>query len=483
MNIKAVLLAAACGLLAVLSNAAQSAEPSVDQDTAREVAIQFLDALSAGPEQDPKALAEIFFSADLRKRLGADRVVDLIGMLVDDFAGLDATDAVRELTANGDHWDVLVVSGLEQRFMFGLTFSGSIDPKIAGLTLDMLPPDVAAVKTEDLARTADNYLADRVARNDFSGSVLIAKRGEVIFAQAYGMADIRAMRLNTLDTPLNLGSMNKMFTGLLIGQLVADGTLNWDDKVGQHLPDFPNERIRDEVSLHQLLTHTSGVGSYWNQSYEDAKQELDSLDGFLATFIDEPLLFEPGQGNEYSNGGPVILGLIIEKYTDMNYYEAARHYIYEPAGMKHTDHYRTNDVAAGFAIGYYPSPDSDDMISNSVQLGLMGSPAGGGYASANDLLMFSGAIAAGILLDRDTLDQIWTPYAELGPDFGYGYLWGTGNLNGHHWVGHNGGSPGVSADYRYYPESGYTVIVLSNRDHIAAPVSDWLNELVTRSGG
>ena len=96
-------------------------------------------------------------------------------------------------------------------------------------------------------------------------------------------------------------------------------------------------------------------------------------------------------------------------------------------------------------------------------------------------MQFSNALASGILLDRDTLDQIWTPYAELGPDFGYGYLWGIGSLNNHRWVGHNGGSPGVSADYRYYPGSGFTVIVLANRDQIAAPVSDWLNELITRS--
>lgn len=97
------------------------------------------------------------------------------------------------------------------------------------------------------------------------------------------------------------------------------------------------------------------------------------------------------------------------------------------------------------------------------------------------MLSFSAAISSGALLEAKTLAQIWTPYAELGPDFGYGYLWGIGTLNGHRWVGHNGGSPGVSADYRYYPESGYTVIVLSNRDYIARPVSDWLNELVTLS--
>ena len=479
MRTKPLLIAIACGLVAVFSHAVQSAEPNIDQSTAKEAAIRFLDALSAGPEQDLNALSETFFSAELRERLGTDRALDILGMLSEDFAGLDVRDAVRELTANGDRWDVLVVNSLDQRYLFGLGFTESDDPKITGLMVNRLPPDVPTVKPDDLAKTAEKYLEDRVSKDDFSGSVLIAKGDEIIYAQAFGLADIQEKRPNTLDTPLNLGSMNKMFTSLLIGRLVADGTLNWDDKVGQHLPDLPNERIRDEVTLHQLLTHTSGVGSYWNQSYEDAKHELDSLDGFLATFIDEPLLFEPGQGNEYSNGGPVILGLIIEKYSEMSYYDAVRRFIYEPAGMKHSDHYQTNDASAGFAIGYFPGPDG--LVSNSEQLGLMGSPAGGGYASANDLLKFSEAIGSEKLLDRDTLKQIWTPYEELGPDFGYGYLWGTGMINGHHWVGHNGGSPGVSADYRYYPEAGFTVIVLANRDHIAEPMSDWLNQLVTLS--
>lgn len=473
------LSATACALLAAFSFTVHSLELRPDQVAAEEAAHQFLDALSAGPEQNLNALADSFFATEMRQRLGDERAQELLSMLSRDFSGLNAADAIREVTLNGEHWDVLVVNDFDQRYLLGITLIGATSPKLNGLTMEALPLDVPTVNAKDIAGTADKYIADRVRKNNFSGTVLLAKHDKIIYSQAVGMADIQAKRPNTLDTPLNIGSMNKMFTGILIGRLVADGTLNWDDNVGQHLPGLPNKRIRDEVTIHQLLTHTSGVGSYWNQSYEDAKHELDSLDGLLATFIDEPLLFEPGQGNEYSNGGPVILGLIVEKYMKMSYYDAARQFIYKPAGMSHSDHYRTDDRSAGLAIGYYPGPDG--LSSNSEQLGLMGSPAGGGYASANDMLSFSAAISSGALLEAKTLAQIWTPYAELGPDFGYGYLWGIGTLNGHRWVGHNGGSPGVSADYRYYPESGYTVIVLSNRDYIARPVSDWLNELVTLS--
>ena len=433
-----------CALMTFFSFSVQSAEPSINQPAAEKAAIRFLDALSTGPEQDLDSLSESLFSVKMRERVGPDRMRNMLDMLTDDFARIDATNAVREVTANGDKWDVLVVNDLGQHFLVALNLSGSTDPKISGIMVKPLPPVVPRVAPEDIAGTAEKYLASRVANIDFSGAVLLAKNSDIIYAHAFGMADLDTKRPNTLDTPLNLGSMNKMFTSLLIGRLVSDGTLSWDDKVGAHLPELPNKRIRDEVTLHQLLTHTSGVGSYWNQSYEESKHGLDSLDGFLATFINEPLLFDPGQGNAYSNGGPVILGLIVEKYMDMSYYEAVRRFIYQPAGMKHSDHYQTADKAAGLAVGYFQGPDG--LVGNSEQLGLMGSPAGGGYASANDLLLFSNALASGKLLDRDTLEQMWTPYAELGPDFGYGYLWGIGSLNDRRWVGHNGGSPGVSAD-------------------------------------
>src|SRR5690606_32912294 len=97
-----------------------------------------------------------------------------------------------------------------------------------------------------------------------------------------------------------------------IAQLQAAGKLDWQDTVGRHLPDFPNAKIRDEVTIHQLLTHTSGVGSYWNAAHAARLHEIDTQREFLQTFVDEPLKFEPGKGLEYSNGGPVILGLIIE---------------------------------------------------------------------------------------------------------------------------------------------------------------------------
>ncbi len=110
------------------------------------------------------------------------------------------------------------------------------------------------------------YVESEAAGDRFSGAVIIAKDGVPLFAAAFGKADRARGIAMTLDTPINLGSMNKMFTGVAIAKLVEQGKLSYHDPVGRHLPDHPNETVRDRVTIHQLLTHTSGLGSYWNEA-------------------------------------------------------------------------------------------------------------------------------------------------------------------------------------------------------------------------
>jgi CubicO group peptidase (beta-lactamase class C family) len=255
--------------------------------------------------------------------------------------------------------------------------------------------------------------------------------------------------------------------------------LAWQDTVGRHLPDFPNATIRDQVTIHQLLTHTSGVPSYWNDAYSERKEEIRTLSALLETFVHEPLDFAPDTGYRYSNGGPVILGLILEKITGESYYDYIRKHIYRPAGMTHTDHYTKDDAASGRAVGYGSPRPGAPLEANTPWLGRIGSPAGGGYAAAADLLRFARALDSGVLLPREQLEGLWHPERQGSEEEGYGYLWGVGETNGHRWVGHNGGAPGVSADFRHYPDSGFTVIVLANQSRAAQGVSGWIHQLIT----
>jgi D-alanyl-D-alanine carboxypeptidase len=195
--------------------------------------------------------------------------------------------------------------------------------------------------------------------------------------------------------------------------------------------------------------------------------------------VDEPLLFEPGEGMEYSNGGPVILGLIIEALSGTDYYEYIREHIYRPAGMAHSDHYRRDDAASGIALGYVKTA-AGEWQDNGNELSLRGSAAGGGYASARDLLAFSRALANERLLTRAQLETLWKPHNLMGP-MAYGYLFTIGGAPDRRWVGHNGGAPGISAEFLHYPEDDLAIVVLANQDHAAEGMREWLHAQVEAS--
>ncbi|WP_146907566.1 serine hydrolase domain-containing protein [Arenimonas daejeonensis] len=352
-------------------------------------------------------------------------------------------------------------------------------PRIDRFGLRPLPPEVAAVTPEQLPAVIAERVKAESEAGRFSGAVLVARGDTLIYADAVGLADRKSGRANTLDTPINLGSINKMFTGIAIAQLQAAGKLDWQDTVGKHLPDFPNKKIRDQVTIHQLLTHTSGVGDYFNPTHDARRHELDTQQEFLDTFVDQPLAFEPGEGMAYSNGGPVILGLIIEALSGSDYYQYIRDHLYRPAGMAHADHYRRDDTTSGMALGYLKTEDGA-WQDNSGDLSLRGSAAGGGYASARDLFAYSRALANERLLTRAQLETLWTPHQQTGP-MAYGYLFTIGGTPDRRWVGHNGGAPGISAEFIHYPDDGLMIVVLANQDHAAEGLREWLHAQVEAS--
>ncbi|MBX3725106.1 MAG: beta-lactamase family protein [Xanthomonadales bacterium] len=424
------------------------------------------------------ALLERHFSAGIRARNGDDKLLETFAMLAEslapELATLPPPERAGEDQALAGELHYTLASG--RRVALTLALTDTDPPQIERFSLRPLPPKVEAVGPSELPGVIDARLTAEAAAGRFSGAVLVARGEEVIFERAVGLADRATGRANTLDTPINLGSINKMFTGIAIAQLQESGKLDWQDTVGRHLPDFPNATVRDTVTLHQLLTHTSGVGSYWNEAHDARLPALDSQQAFLDTFIDQPLLFEPGQGLEYSNGGPVVLGLVIEALSGSDYYQYIREHIYTPAGMKHADHYRRDDADASFAVGYARAEDGS-WRDHRDGLSLRGSAAGGGYASARDLHGFSKALADGRLLPREKLETLWQPHVQTGP-MGYGYLFSVGGRPGRRFIGHNGGASGISAAFMHYPDDGLAIVVLANQDQGAEAISEWLQAQV-----
>jgi len=335
----------------------------------------------------------------------------------------------------------------------------------------------------------DAYLSKAAAEDAFSGIVLVANGAQPVFEKAYGIANRSTNNPNNVDTKLNIGSMNKMFTAVAIAQLVERGKLSFTDSVGKLLPDYPNKAVAEKVTVYQLLTHTSGMGDYLNAAYIANLSKMKTVVDLLPLFVNDPPAFEPGTKWQYSNAGYALLGLIIEKVSGQDYFDYVRERIYKPAGMINTDSYEGNKSVPNLAVGYTRMNDSgkaDPSLprrENTSSRPARGSPAGGGYSTVEDLLRFGLALRSHKLLSQKYTEIVMTGHVEVGGPIGkYAYGFSDKIFNGRHIVGHNGGGPGIGANFDMFPELGYTAVVLTNYDPPAMmPVIMKLREMIPAS--
>ncbi len=332
----------------------------------------------------------------------------------------------------------------------------------------------------------DGYVKGLVAKDKFSGTVLVAKDGKPIYKGVYGEACKRYNVPNKIDTRFNLGSMNKMFTGVAIMQLVEQGKVKLDDPVGVYLPDLPRKDIAEKVTIDELLSHRSGMQDYWEELFDTTFWEIKTVDGLASLVFKDSLLFEPGTDFHYSNSGPIVLGMVIEKVTGQDYYSYVLDHICKPAGMINTDCYEVDRPEPNVAIGYTKMNYDENVDPNGgwrnnfFMHAVKGGPAGGGYSTVEDLLAFDVALRQNKLISKESFDEMITPKSEMGPDFGYGYLFGNRTVEGQRIVGHNGGAPGINAVLDMYLDSGYTVAVMANYDEAASNVATVIEHLLTR---
>jgi CubicO group peptidase (beta-lactamase class C family) len=181
--------------------------------------------------------------------------------------------------------------------------------------------------------------------------VLLAKDGKPIFEKAYGMASKSYGAANRTDTKFNLGSIDKVFTKVAIGQLIQQGKIaSIDDKLIKYLPDYANKEAAEKITLRQIVNMQSGIGDFFGPTFEKtAKDQFRTISDYLPLFTPEPLQFEPGTKQKYSNGGYIVLGAVIEKLTGKTYYDYVRENIFQPLGMDDTDFSRVDgkSIATG----------------------------------------------------------------------------------------------------------------------------------------
>ncbi len=318
-----------------------------------------------------------------------------------------------------------------------------------GVAAEQTPSD------SDLARLADERVQFYVRQNKFTGAVLVARKGEPVFRKAYGMADREWDVPNTPETKFRLGSITKQFTAALILRLEEQGKISLEDPVSKYYPDAPKTWAK--ITIHHLLTHTSGIPSYTALPDFFPKHSRDPLTpaGIMKLTQDSPLEFEPGTKFSYDNSGYILLGYVIEKVTGRSYAANLQENIFGPLGMKDSGYDNWAQVIRHRASGY---EDHGGTVVNAPYLDMsLPYAAGSLYSTVDDLLRWDQALYGNQVLSDASKRKMFTPFLN-----NYAYGWFVRKDAEHREFEHGGGINGFNTDIKRFPDDQLTVIALSN---------------------
>ena len=327
------------------------------------------------------------------------------------------------------------------------------------------PADVPAppkLQPPQLAADVEAKAKSEAAADHFSGAVLIAKNGQTLLDRAYGLADREARKPNTTDTQFRFGSMGKMFTAVGIMQLAQAGKIDLAAPIGRYLKDYPNQDIATKVTIDELLTHTGRTGDIFGPEFDAHRQSLRDLKDYVALYGARAPLFAPGSRPQYSNYGFILLGRIIEVVSGLSYDDYVQQHIFTPAHMTATGMQPETTILPDRAVGYMTV---DGRLKSAADTQpLRGTSAGGGYSTVGDLKRFADALMSNQLLDA-AHTQLLTDGGPVLPDGTRShYDFGGQTSEGRRFVGHDGGAPGMNGELRIFPDQGFVVVVLANRD-------------------
>ena len=330
----------------------------------------------------------------------------------------------------------------------------------------------------------ERELAVLAGQDRFSGIVLVTQGASTLLECAVGWADRAHGAPVTPATRFATASLSKMFTAAAVLSCVRDGLLEVDDLVVDLLPAARRPRtLPDDVTVHHLLTHTSGIGDYAEEDdalpgyVEDYAslwvhrpvQTMERPDDFLPLYADAAPVAPPGEVYHYSNAGYVLLGAVLEQVTDRPFVDVAGERVLGPAGMGSSGYFRSDEARPDVAVGYRPRTDpAAPWRTNIFSVPVVGGGDGGAHVTARDVDRFLRAVASGDLLGPDLTARMLTRHVPLEDGFamGYGVLIrpdGGGFTK-------DGGDPGVETIARHVPAEDVSMVVLCNGEGMLEPV-------------
>jgi CubicO group peptidase (beta-lactamase class C family) len=326
--------------------------------------------------------------------------------------------------------------------------------------------------------------------DDFNGVISVRKNNETILKRAYGYLDIVNKIPNKTETKFATASAGKALVAVGILQLVEKGKLNLEDTIGNIL-DFDLKAIDKEITIRQLLNHTSGIPDYFDESTMNEYSELwqnfpnykirKSID-LIPLFIDKPMMYKAGEKFKYNNTGFVVLGLIIEKKTGLLFDEYLANNIFVPCKMKNTGYYELDRLPENCANAYIYDEERKEYYTNIYSVDAKGTGAGGAFTTINDIENFWDNLLCGELLPEKLLDEMMSIQSHQDDDY-YGYgMWLEKTGKDTFEPMFQGSDPGVSFITSYDRSKRVNITIISNLGNNVWEIKRKIQEIMSPRG-
>lgn len=310
--------------------------------------------------------------------------------------------------------------------------------------------------------------------SNFRGNIYIVKDNEVLCENVTGFADLVNEVPNSLETKFASASAGKSFVAVGILQLIDRGKINLEDTLG-NLLDIELNSIDKDVTVRQLLTHTSGVPDYFDETVMEEYEELWSdypnykirhNNDLFPLFLDKPMMYPKGERFQYNNSGYVLLASIIEKVSGIPFDEYLQINVFDVCDMKSTGYYELDKLPAKCANHYIYCSDTKSFRTNIFSVDVKGTGAGGAYITVKDIVKFWNNLISGKLISAKLVSEMLIKQSGDGLDdeegyYGYG-MWIIDNPHGKDFAYFQGCDPGVSFLSEYNPNNGMISVLVSN---------------------
>lgn len=328
----------------------------------------------------------------------------------------------------------------------------------------------------DKLEKIEKAISTQITRLGIPGlSVAVVVDQKLRWSNGYGLADVENYVPAKATTAYRLGSISKPITAAAVMQLAERGKLDLDAPIQKYCPAFPEKQW--PVTARQLLAHLSGVRHYNSEAEFASTRHYNSVIEGLEMFKADPLLFEPGTKYSYTTHGYAVLGCAVEGASGMKFGDYVRDNVFKPAGMERIRIDNVTDIIPNRAQGYFKSQSGElrnsELADTSYKI-----PGGGFISTVGDLAKFAIAMQAGVLVKKETADQMWASQkTREGKATGYGLGWGVDSRNGMKEVHHGGAQQRVTTFLYTIPEKGLAVVLMTNLEGIGGGLASLSREI------